>query len=232
MNKKVTILVIFIGILLIGGGVVLTLFPTETKKATEETNNNKQEGSLPAEIVETRNYQQVAQVPANTITQVAANESGFIQLSKTVGFSSNKCEEIKEGNENFIACTADNIAYKDQLHVDHLNVAYLNGTKGIYFNMMLNFYEPHYTVDKVMQTTNTVLGNYFGTPFTREQIQENVDGIKNNLDEAIFAKEYTVGDYTVEFSTQYQNINKLYIVMVRVAPKDRFESILKTWYNE
>ena len=231
MNKKVIIIVILVAILLICGGVVLTILPKEEQNPSSENKNNK-EGSLPAEIVETRNYQQVTQMPANTINQIAATDAGYIQLSNSIGFQTATCEEVIEGTEKFIGCRAKNIAYKDQSHEDMVSTAYLNGTEGIVVTMLLNFYEPHYTTDKVMDMTNKVLGNYFGMSFTKEQIEDNITGIKNNKDNLVYAKEYKSGEYTVELSTQYQSNEKLYIVIVQVAPHNRFKSILTEAYHD
>ena len=193
--KKFSIVIIVIALLCLGGGVAYTVLSSKDNSSSENKKVN---------YVENRNYSVVQQATTNSFTTVI-NPTNFKDIATQMGLTAAVCEVV-DNDVNSQFCSASYTGYKGLDYFDTIAASYKNS--------MLDQFSMVLYANKVMDVSNKLLNNFFGTSVDENNISEVMQELDKHMNEKepVATKEFTVGDFTEQINMQYVKDKQIYVV--------------------
>lgn len=200
--KKVSIIFIVIAVLLVTLGVGYLLFNDDLEKEKKSTNKT---------VEEDRDYKTIEQVEQDSLS-VTSNPNNFSDLITKVGFQNPKCA-VTEIDPSSETCTAFHNGYTNLDYQDAVAATYKSSMLN-QFSMVLYFTEEDFELDNVINKSNLVLKNFFGTDVNKINVSAVMESLKKQMadDEPVATKDFKVGNYTEQINMQYVKGKKIYVL--------------------
>lgn len=201
--KKIGIIIILIGVLLIGGGGVYIFFSEDTDSSLTTR-----------EIKENREYKNVLTDVSDGGVSQGVSLNNFSSVVRSIGFQDAKCN-----NGDVSLCIATNKGYTNSDVEDSITLTYANNAISS-LDMILYFYEKDFNVEKVTEVSNTIMHNFFGHSITEAQIEELKNNLSNSEDKSypVSVNTYEFNNYSIQLTLQYSLEQKLYAFHFLVHP--------------
>lgn len=200
MKKKISILILIIGILCIGFGTVFSLKPKEEK--------NKD--SLSQEMTK-RNYKTVEKIEDNK--SLVINKDSLLDISKKIGFS-----EVVESGCNDRGCGYLNKGYSSSKYKDSINLVWENSDI-ISLDVGLYYSKKDFSYEKIYKEINSIVRNFIGIDIGLDNIKALP--IPKNSEKAENSN-FMLGIYTVENSLLYVEDDEMYYYKLFVIKTDKY----------
>lgn len=200
--KKFSMVIIVIALLCLGGGVAYTILSSKDNSSSENKKVN---------YVENRNYSVVQQATTNSFTTVI-NPTNFKDIATQMGLTAAVCEVV-DNDVNSQFCSASYTGYKGLDYFDTIAASYKNSMLD-QFSMVLYFNTDDFTSSKIIDISNKLLNNFFGTSVDENNISEVMQELDKHMNEKepVATKEFTVGDFTEQINMQYVKDKQIYVV--------------------
>lgn len=200
--KKVSIIIIVLAILCLGGGVAYTVLSSKDDSSSENTK---------VDYVEERNYSVVQQATPNSFT-TAINPTNFVDVATQMGLTSPGCEVV-DNDVNSQFCSAFYTGYQNLNYQDTVAASYENSILD-QFSMVLYFSADDFTSSKIVDVSNKLLNNFFGTSVDENNVSEVMQKLNKQMNEKepVATKEFVVGDFTEQINMQYVKDKQIYVV--------------------
>lgn len=209
-NKTLIVTLFSLAFLFMGAGIILFLFTNPSNKTNKKIEK----------IEENRDYQKIEVVEGEQLNQTST-PSTFPEFAKKIGFEAATCEQSTAVQ----TCTAQKQGYTNsEKFMDIISVTYAND-KIMNFTMSLYFYDKEYNEMNVLEKSNLVLENFFGTGMSSEQFISLNSELQNDMisDEPVVTKKFYAGEYTEDFNFQYIKKSKFYLVRIFVVPTAEYQ---------
>lgn len=199
--KKISIIVIFIALLCLGGGIAYTILSSDSsKKSTKKL-----------DYVEERNYSVVQQATPNSFT-TAISPTNFAEIATQMGLQEASCQPV-ENDPTGQFCSAFYNGYQNLNYQDTVAASYKDSLLD-QFSMVLYFDSADFTTNKIMDVSNKLLNNFFGTSVDSKNVSDVMEELENQMDEKepVATKEFAIGDFTEQINMQYVKDKQIYVV--------------------
>ena len=199
--KKISIIIIVIAVLFLISGVIYA----GVFSSGEVSKNNK------INYIEKRDYSVVQPASPNSFTSVI-NPNNFVDIARQIGLDSTGCEVVKDDvNSQF--CSAFHNGYQDSKYSDTIAASYKNSMLD-QFSMVLYFNADDFNSNKVIDVSNKLLNNFFGTSIDGNNVSTVMKLLEKSMDdkEPVATKEFIVGDFTEQINMQYVKDTQIYVV--------------------
>lgn len=199
--RKVSVIIIIVALLCLGGGIVYTVL----------SGSNSSNSTKKLDYTEDRNYAVVQSASPENFT-TAINPVNFVEMATQMGLSAQECEMV-DNDPNSQFCSASYNGYKGVSYSDVIAASYKDSILN-QFSMVLYFDTADFTSSKVIDVSNKLLTNFFGTSVD----ESNVKAVMNELEtkmsekEPVATKEFTIGNFTEQINMQYVKEKQIYVV--------------------
>lgn len=200
--KKVSIIIAVIALLCLGGGIAYTVLSSKDASSS---------GNKKVNYVEKRNYSVVQPVAPNSFT-TAINPTNFVDIAKQMGLTATGCEAV-DNDVNSQFCSASYKGYQGLDYFDTIAASYKNSMLN-QFSMVLYFNAGDFTSSKIVDVSNKLLTNFFGTSVDSKNVSDVMKELESHMDEKepVATKEFSVGDFTEQINMQYVKDKQIYVV--------------------
>lgn len=199
--KKFSIIIILIALLCLGGGVIYTILSSK-----DNSSENKK-----VNYVEERDYSVIQQATPNSFT-TAINPANFKEIATQMGLTATDCETV-DNDVNSQFCSAFYNGYQGLDYFDTIAASYKSSVLD-QFSMVLYFNEKDFTSDKIVDVSNKLLTNFFGTSVDEKNVSEVMKELDKEMSdkEPVATKEFNIGDFTEQINMQYVKDKQIYVV--------------------
>lgn len=199
--KKFSIIIIVIALLCLGGGVIYTILSSK-----DNSSENKK-----VNYVEERDYSVIQQATPNSFTTVI-NPTNFKEAATQMGLTAIDCETV-DNDVNSQFCSAFYNGYQGLDYFDTIAASYKNSVLD-QFSMVLYFNGKDFTSDKIVDVSNKLLNNFFGTSVDEKNVSEVMKELDKEMSdkEPVATKEFNIGDFTEQINMQYVKDKQIYVV--------------------
>lgn len=200
-------ILIIIAVLLIVGGIGYTLISRFFFNSIDEN----------------RNYVVIEETTSNSFNSVS-NPDNFSILVDQIGFENANCESLND-EFNSQLCTASHLGYSNLDLEDAISATYRDSLVN-QFSMNLYFTADDFIIGNIINQSNAVIKNFFGTDVDSNNVSLVMSGLNERMsdEDPVFVQEFQVGDYTEQINMQYIQDSDVYVV--------RFFIILSSQYQE
>lgn len=198
--KKISIIIIVIALLCLGGGIAYTVLSSNSSKNTKKL-----------DYVEERNYSVVQQATPNSFA-TAISPTNFAEVATQMGLQEASCQPV-ENDPTGQFCSAFYNGYQNLNYQDTIAASYKDALLN-QFSMVLYFDSDDFTANKVMDVSNKLLNNFFGTSVDQKNVSDVMEELESHMDEKepVATKEFAVGDFTEQINMQYVKDTQIYVV--------------------
>lgn len=198
--KKISIIIVVIALLCLGGGIAYTVLSSNSSKNTKKL-----------DYVEERNYSVVQQATPNSFT-TAISPTNFAEVATQMGLQEASCQPV-ENDPTGQFCSAFYNGYQNLNYQDTIAASYKDALLN-QFSMVLYFDSDDFTTNKVMDVSNKLLNNFFGTSVDQKNVSDVMEELESHMDEKepVATKEFAVGEFTEQINMQYVKDTQIYVV--------------------
>lgn len=168
------------------------------------------------EMEEDRSYKTTKEVPGNTFDTINTL-SDFNSLAIQIGFENPKCtDDINTGGKY---CYAEHEGYSNFDLTDGIGATYDKSNTLFSFTTTLYFSVADFTKDKILDISNKIIKNFFGTDLDNNNVATVMEELKAdmNSETPVAQESFQTGDYTYQINMQYNKEKKFYVMRYYVS---------------